>query len=292
MKEKLGSPMVSVCIPVYNNAKYLKETLVSILNQTYKDTEIIVGDNASTEDIERVLFELGRDKFIYYKNETNLGYAGNCNKLIDMARGKYVAIYHGDDIYLPGIIEEEVKTLEENKEAGAAFSLGKIINAEGKESNLRTLRNIARNIRIRFLVEKRYKNGNFIINLDTYIKFICKMHNILMTPTSMVRKEVYTELNGYDENLKIIDDQDMWTRILERYNVIIVNKELFKYRIHESQVSTRYKSLERNGLSVYLSYFRNYITGNNIILRKDLKKAFNKQIAKEYHELMKKAFLP
>ena len=281
-------PLVSICIPVYNNAKYLKETLISILNQTYENTEIIVGDNASEENIEEVLFELGREKFTYYKNETNLGYAGNCNKLISMAKGKYIAIYHGDDIYLPYIIEEEVKALEENKALGAVFSLGKIMNAEGKESKVRKLRNLVRNIRIKLIANKKDKKGNFIIDLDTYIKFICKMHNILMTPTSMVRKEVYKELNGYNANLRIIDDQDMWSRILEKHNIIIINKELFKYRIHQNQVSTHYNSLERSELSVYLSYFRNYITSNNIILRKDFKKAFNKKIAKEYNELMKK----
>ena len=284
-----SAPLVSICIPVYNNKKYFKKTLESILNQTYKNTEIIIGDNASTENIEEVLFELGRENFIYFKNETNLGYAANCNRLISMAKGKYIAIYHGDDIYIPSMVKEAVKVLEQNPYVSAVFTMGKFINPHEKE--IKKIKNFKIKTLINLWAHKKDHEGNIILDLSEFIKFFCKIHNILMCPTSMIRREIYEKLGGYKEELRIIEDLDMWFRILEKQTIVLINKELFKYRIHEKQGSTYYSSNNRNELLLSLEYTQEYISSKNIKLEKRLEKQFKKKIARDYNTLIKNAFL-
>lgn len=277
-------PLVSICIPVYNNSSYLKTTLLSLLEQTYKNIEIIIGDNASTENIENILDEIGREKFIYYKNNKNLGYSGNCNKLIEMARGKYIAIYHSDDIYKPTIVEEEVKILESNNDIGAVFAFNKFINSDGK--SIRKLRSILFKIRVNYIsLEYKVKNG-ILYDLRGFISILCKLSSPLRCPTSMVRKDIYKELGGYNEEIKNIEDQDMWIRILERKKIFLINKRLFKYRIHSKQVSNYYTSPDRRELSCDLNYIINYLKDNKITLTKSEKKSLKTKIAKDYINLI------
>ena len=279
MSQINDNKLVSICIPVYNNVTYLKETLISILNQTYKNLEIIIGDNASTDNIEDVLNTLGREKFIYYKNEINLGYAGNCNKMINMAKGEYIAIYHSDDLYLPTIVEEEVRILDQNPEIVATFTLGKTINEKSIEvSNMlvASLLNI---------------ESNLVLDLNRYFNYICRTGNILPCPTSMVRKNVYLDLGGYNTEIKYYEDQEMWTRILEKYKMMLINKELFKYRVHGNQGSSYYKSINRKEILGHLKYVKNYIDEKKIILDETTKTEFYKRYSEDYNKLIQNTIL-
>jgi len=260
---------------VYNNSDLLKTTLISILSQTYRHVEIIVGDNASTENIEAVLDQLGREKFIYYKNQINLGYSGNCNKLISTAKGKYVCIYHSDDVYSPTIVEEQVKCLEANPAIAAAFTSGEMINEKGSE------------ISNGFILTEENMKNEMNVDLSTYIEYLCTVGNILPCPTSMVRKEVYEELGGYSLTLNFIEDMDMWIRILERYNIMLINKELFKYRKHSKQGSNYYRSFDRDELAVNLRYLRDYLNENDFESGENLESNLRKIIAADYNSLVK-----
>lgn len=105
-------PKVSICVPTYNRAHTLRTTLEAILRQTYADWELIVCDDASTDDTESVVNEYQDGRIRYYRNQANKGLYANFNYGISLARGEYVAIYHDHDIYLPNIIERSVELLE------------------------------------------------------------------------------------------------------------------------------------------------------------------------------------
>lgn len=246
MKKKL----VSVCIPTHNAAKFISLTLDSILNQSYQNIEIIIGDNASTDNTEEIIKQyLKKDNRIkYYKNEENLGYSNNCNKLISLSTGDYISIYHSDDIYDIFMIEKEVEVLEKNQQLGGVFTLAKFIDKNGKSLPDRV-----------FPVESKGKSLS-IVDLDEFIKnILIKGGSSFFCPTSMVRKEIYKEFEGYDNLLKYIEDQDMWARILTKYPMGIINEKLISYRIHDKQGSSHYLDINRSEISIIIRHIESFL---------------------------------
>jgi glycosyltransferase involved in cell wall biosynthesis len=108
------NPLVTIAIPAYNLRSYLAEALGSALAQTYAPLEIIVGDDASTEWTEEEIRPLVAvdPRVRYHRNPSNLGYAGNCNALADLAQGAYLNFLHGDDRLLPNFIERLVQEVD------------------------------------------------------------------------------------------------------------------------------------------------------------------------------------
>jgi len=245
----LEEKLISVCIPVYNGEKYIEETLNSISDQTYKNIEIIISDNASTDNTGTIVMKyLDKDTRIQYsRNEVNLGYSGNLNKLIDLAQSEYIAIFHADDIYQPTIIEEQVIFLDNNPSLGGCFTLGKSIDSSGKQ------------IKSDFIYNSSNLQADLIVDSKFYITRLFEIGTIFICPTSMIKKSVYQELNGYSLTVKYVEDVDMWARILEKYNLGIIAKELFSYRIHNNQASSYYISSHRKDLTVLLKYLDDYL---------------------------------
>ena len=90
-------PLVSIVVPVFNGAKYLRESLDSILAQTYRSIEVLVMDDASTDETPEIIASYG-DRVIHVRQRENRGIYGNANDGIERARGEYIAIYHADDL--------------------------------------------------------------------------------------------------------------------------------------------------------------------------------------------------
>ena len=109
-------PLVSVLIPVYNTEKYIKESLDSIISQTYTNLEIIVVDDASTDSTYSILSTYTDPRLKLYRNKTNLYIAENRNKAISYATGKYIVWQDADDISLPIRVETLVSFMEEHPE--------------------------------------------------------------------------------------------------------------------------------------------------------------------------------
>src|SRR5579859_7459650 len=124
--------LVSIIIPVFNGERFLRESLESILVQTYPHIEIFVMDDASTDGTPGVVAAYGQ-RVKYHRQNTNRGIYGNANDGIAMARGEYIAIYHADDIYDARIVEREVDFLERYPEAGAVFCQDIFIDPAGNE---------------------------------------------------------------------------------------------------------------------------------------------------------------
>ena len=112
-------PKVSVLMPVYKtNEQYLEESIKSFLAQTYKDFEFLILDDCPSDPREEVVKRFNDDRILYLKNETNLGISASRNKLLQLAKGDYVAIFDHDDISLPTRLEKEVKVLDDCPEIG------------------------------------------------------------------------------------------------------------------------------------------------------------------------------
>jgi glycosyltransferase involved in cell wall biosynthesis len=251
----------------------------SLINQSYQNIEIIISDNGSSDsslDIVRE-YRLKDDRIKLNINETNLGYSGNANKLIELANGEYIAIYHCDDVYREHIIEEQVNFLIKNESLAGCFTLSDLIDESGV-----FLRN-SEQYRKDFNIEK-----NTVVNLDSYIKNMCVKGNMLICPSSMIKKEVYNELNAYNTGIKYIEDQDMWIRILEKYDIGIIARELFSYRLHKKQISQEVVSRSRQVLPESIRYTEHYLDKKPELKRK-YSDFLNKRISESYLSLAKNA---
>ncbi|HET8985441.1 MAG TPA: glycosyltransferase family 2 protein, partial [Trueperaceae bacterium] len=124
--------LVTIGIPTYNRADgYLREALTAALAQTYPHVEILVADNCSTDDTERVVAEVGGDRVRYVKHPTNLGAQGNYNSLVERATGEYFLMLHDDDRIDPDFIETCVAALGDER-PGLVRTGTRVIDGNGK----------------------------------------------------------------------------------------------------------------------------------------------------------------
>ncbi|RIK43958.1 MAG: glycosyl transferase family 2, partial [Chloroflexi bacterium] len=126
-----AAPLVSVCVPTYNDAPFLAQSLQSIVQQTYRQLEILIGDDASTDDTAAVVAAFDDPRIRYIRNTANLGQFENVNALIRRATGDYIAIYHSDDVYTPQIVAREAAFLQSHPQVGAVFALDWRIDERG-----------------------------------------------------------------------------------------------------------------------------------------------------------------
>ncbi|AFY31941.1 glycosyltransferase family 2 protein [Calothrix sp. PCC 7507] len=136
-----NEPLVSVIIPTYNRPEYLKQAIASAVNQTYRHIEIIVSDNCSTENILEIVESFGDSRIQFWQQPQNIGMFANQIHAFKMARGKYVASLHDDDMWNADFLEKLVPHLEENSELILAFCDQYIIDAQSKINKSETEKN-------------------------------------------------------------------------------------------------------------------------------------------------------
>ena len=241
-----NQPLVSICIPTYNNARFLRESLESIVNQTYSNKEIIISDNASTDDTKEIVYEYVKKYGVrYYRNAKTVDAFDNFNRCINLAQGEFVAIYHSDDIYEVNIAEKEVNFLQSYPSAGAVFTLGSSINEKGEA--------IAT-----FNLPKKLKGIDIYTFEDIYITLLKNGNTFLLSPSCMVRKDIHEEVGFYDvKKFGRPADLAMYLKILERFPIGIIDEILFKYRISKTQgtIQWQYLRTKRDDTFLVMEYF-------------------------------------
>ena len=230
MNDRARRPLVTVIVPVWNGERFLRESLDSILGQTYRPLEVIVMDDASSDGTRDIAQSYG-EAIRYHRQPATRGIYGNANDGIGMARGEYIAVYHADDIYDPRIVEREVAFLEEHPEAGAVFSSMIMIDPSGAEQ-------------ARLVLPPAVRGGRplpFGVVVNTLLLY---KNRFLMCPSSMVRASVYRAVGLYrDAEFRNTADMDMWFRIARRYSVGVLEDHLFRYRYGHGNSAQRYHHL-------------------------------------------------
>lgn len=135
-----SKPLVSIGMPVYNAERYIRQALDSLLAQDYKNFELIISDNASTDSTSEICQAyVARDKRIrYYRNERNFGSIKNFNRTLELSTGKYFMWAADHDLWNPTFISRSVPILEENPEVGLVYSPAVLIDPDGNQIGLRT----------------------------------------------------------------------------------------------------------------------------------------------------------
>lgn len=203
---------VSICIPTYNRKEYIKETIDSILSQTYKDFEIVIVDDGSTDGTEDVLKEL--DIPVTYYWQENSGDAAARNKLIELAKGKYISFIDSDDLLMPDAIERMVRIME--AEDGNVIVYGSYfrIDKHGK---------------IYGRCKRRLYSGSITQHLfESILVHACGS----LFPTRILR-----ESPAFDTSFHICSDYDLWLRLSMKYRFIALRDPTFKRRRHSTNLS-------------------------------------------------------
>ena len=212
-----ATPAVSVVIATYNRARFLPETIDSVLGQRFRDFELIVVDDGSTDDTPELLKSYG-DRIRILCQE-NRGPAAARNLGIRHARGRWVSIQDSDDLSAPDHLESLFAFAEKNPDCGMVFANGAYL--AGPEHNRET---IIPKEKSRRLAQQGVRL------LDLFEKSIVRLQAALLSKTCL------ETIGGHDKSLRICMDLDLAFRIFMRYPVAYLDKVVFLYRKHEGNI--------------------------------------------------------
>lgn len=238
-------PKISIIMPVYNSAEYLKEAINSILNQTLSDWEfIIINEFGSNDGSKEIIEEYAKvdKRFILIQNEIKLGISASMNRGIDIACGDYIARMDADDISLPKRFEKQVNFLEQNPTIGAVGLKPIIFGEENWEWN-------SESDSSKIATEKLF--------------FLPMLH-----PTVMYKKDILDKYNiRYNPLYTATEDYDLFCRLSEVCELSNISSEcLFKYRRYASAATYKNKT---KGDKVYLEVMERNFKQVNLFFTPD-----------------------
>jgi amino acid adenylation domain-containing protein len=209
--------MVSVIIPTYNSSKFLPEAIESVLNQTYSNVEIVVVDDGSIDDTKSVCYRYPTVKYIYQQNQ---GVSVARNTGINISNGEYLLFLDSDDCIFPQAVEIGVNCINAHPEVGFVFGRYeyKSINPDGS-----------------YTIENTYDNQPEISN---YTTLLAGEHEI-QCGCVLFRRESLAAVNGFDPNIKYMQDQNLFLRVAYRFPIYFHNQIVSEYRVTGRNVSAQ-----------------------------------------------------
>lgn len=227
-------PTVSINLCCYNSEKYLEETLQSIFTQTYKDLELVIINDGSTDSTEIIIREyINRGYPIIYHWQENHGLGYSRNEAIKRSRGKFIAFIDHDDIWLPSKLEKQVP-LFNDPEVDLVYSDAIYFNAAGRE--------------------QRYYRFRPCFVGNCFRKLLSDYNLVL--PTVVIR---YSALSRqpcwFDERFQLFEEADLFLRLTYKGKLSMVNEPLAKYRVHSASLTwIRGELLEQEMEQTFLRY--------------------------------------
>jgi glycosyltransferase involved in cell wall biosynthesis len=227
-------PLVSVIVPNYNHELYLTQRIESILNQTFKDYELILLDDASTDSSLDILRRYSGSNIRLIENSSNSGSPfKQWNKGVKLATGKYIWIAESDDYCENTLLEKLVARMESSPDIHLAFAQTTLVNAQGK-----TINSFGENYRFLFKTS-RWEN-NFVANgKDECRKYLMKYNTIPNASAAMMRRDTYLEVGGAPEDFKLNGDWMLYTKILLKGQFAFCADHLNFFRVHEQTQRNR-----------------------------------------------------
>lgn len=239
-----GGPLVSVILPVYNGAATVREAAASILVQTFMDFELIVVDDASTDDTPRILASLKDPRLRVFSLTENCGRNAACNRAAATARGDYLAMLDADDSSLPKRLERQVAFLQAHPDIALCGGWARLVDEQGRSAEWRQPTEPAA------------------------IRAAMLRSNPFIHSTMMIRRRAFEEAGGFDQAERFwAADYDLYLRIVARHPAANIPEILAVYRSHGgaryraqeqwAQVKVRWRALTRYGYppwqAVYLA---------------------------------------
>jgi alpha-1,3-rhamnosyltransferase len=240
-------PLVSIVIPAYNHENYIEEAIDSIMNQTYKNIELIVINDGSTDKTDNIIRNALKkyNNVFKYISKENEGLIKTLNYSLGLVSGKYFKLLASDDILLPEYLDKMVNYLEGKPDYGMVYSDSYIINEQGIVLGNSNAHN-------------QFKEGNIFGDIFTS-KFWIPALTVLIKMDVIMRYK-------YEDNYHI-EDWLLWCKISYYYKVGLINEPLAKYRIHETNTYKRYEFMKKEQ-DKSLTFIKEYLNiENNLYIK-------------------------
>ncbi len=230
------APKVSVIIPTYNRAALLRRAIESTLAQTYQDFEIIVVDDASTDETPHTVRSLDDPRIRYIRHETNRRISVARNTGVCAARGEFVAFLDDDDEWKPTKLEKQVQMLQTSAPSvGAVYTAFERVYVASGDS---------------LGVIAPIKRGHILHEL-------CSRNWVGTASTVFVRRGCFDEVGLFDETVAFGEEYDMWIRIAHRFDFRYLDEVLVSYGLHQQRLSRNYDVM-MNGLKRQLVKYERF----------------------------------
>lgn len=227
------NPLISICLLTYCHEKYIKDCLINISNQTYKNIELIIYDDLSKDNTRKVIQSFcdeNKDRFerieLLFPEYNSGNIAKNCNEMIRRAKGKYIKLFSGDDIMTIHCLESLESAFESNPSAGLVYSNGYIVGDTYslKSSSPNTFQDVF------------FSTSHFAPKQKEQL-YKMLIQNYIPAPTILIKREIYIKYGLHNECLKF-EDYEYWVRISQYEEFIYVKDKTVFYRKAENSVTT------------------------------------------------------
>ncbi len=209
-------PLVSVVIPTYNRAHCLPLALASVLAQTYQDFEVIIVDDHSSDNTTQIChrFQEFDDRIQYIRNDKNYGPAKSRNNGIDKAKGEFITFLDSDDLYYIDKIQLQVELLKKHPSTG--FCYGYFACAHD------------------VFDIKSYDYNRWTAPPNLYPTFLLPNNFFIVTPSVMVRSNILRKVGGFNPNMHVCEDLELWSRILFDTKPVCITKPIVTIHIRKN----------------------------------------------------------
>lgn len=206
-------PTVSIIIPTFNREKLVCKAIKSVLNQTFSDFELIVVDDASTDQTKDVVGDFNDERIQYLRHAQNAGVCAARNTGLAVAQGRYVAFLDSDDEWLPEKLEQQIHQFEmAPQQVGVVYTWLQIIDEQEEVCKLRQP------------------------SLSGQLQQDLLYSNFIGTPsTLMVKNELIRQTDGFDTRLRCCEDWDMWLQLAKLCEFSLIQVPLVQYREHDEE---------------------------------------------------------
>ena len=220
----MGKPTVSVVIKAYNHAKYVAQSIDSILSQSFQDFELVITDDGSTDATPEIIRGFSDPRIRFERFEHNRGISQAMNATVARARGEFIAILNSDDFALPGRLETQVAFLRRHPEVAALFCVPRQVGEDGEPvAGYGTL--------FDFPFDEPAPPRH------AWLRRFFFRCNSLCAPSAMVRRAVFEEIGDDDPRFHNLQDYDRWIRLLEKHEIFVMTEPLTAFRFRANQAN-------------------------------------------------------
>lgn len=251
-------PLVSVILTSYNLGKFLRESIDSVLAQTFRDFELIIWDDCSSDDSWEIIKSYDDPRIKPFRNDRQRRAVYGINKAIaEVARGKYIATHNSDDVWEPEKLDKQVRFMNENPSIGALFTNVLTIGEDGEPLKDRS-----------HFYSTIFEQPNR--SRHEWLRHFFYHGNALCHPSVLIRRECYEKVGLYRIGLAQLYDLDMWIRLCLEYEIHVLPEKLFRFRVRDGEMNVsgdRPETRNRTEFEFYdlLRYYRSLDTFDKLL---------------------------
>ena len=243
---------INIYVPTYNSENTIEKSILSILNQSYKNFTLTVIDNCSSDNTIKILKNINDKRIKIVCRKKNFGVINNLNYAFSISEGDFAAVYHSNDIYHRDILRKQLNLLKKNPDIKITFCNAYILGSDGKHIDV---------------LKDKVKN-KIKYDLVQVIRLLLKHYNFFVCQSAFFKPSFYKKnIKKWDYKFGMSSDLDLWLRFLTKTKVIFLKDILVKTTIGKSQAS--YTEKNKIGKSDFFKVLNHHIKKNQIELKSD-----------------------